>query len=222
MRIKNSLYGCAAVLALGFATGSYAQTSALSQAERAQLLDLLQRFQPDQARNLNNIPATQQRLMLNQLASYLALAPEFERLVVCEVSGDPHLLKDDVIYLIRLGSSGTMMMEVVRNEGMPNEMHPWKSAGGGSDSIVINPSITGKPHMNPAFKKFSPEAVGTARVNPHTGGTPQDHSFAMRRNTRVNVSADCDAAPGDEDLFIFNTTTHGGPAGRHDGHAVAD
>lgn len=145
---------------------------------------------------------------------------ETERLVVCEISGDPHLLKDDVILLTRLGSSANIRMEVIRYEGTPNEMHPWKSGGGNDNTIIVNPSITGKDHSNPAFKKFTPEAVGLARINPHTGGTPEDHAFSMRRNTRVNFPNDCNTPPGEEDMMIFVPPHETG--GRHGGHAVAD
>ena len=148
-------------------------------------------------------------------------APEMERLVVCEVSGDPHLQKDDVIYLRRRGSSGRVDMEIVRYEGMPNEMHPWKSAGGANNAIPVDPSITGKDHNNAAFRKFSPEGVGTARINPHAMNEPaEDHPFSMRRNTRANFPNPCNTPPGEEDLIIFVPPHVLG--GRHGGHAIAD
>jgi hypothetical protein len=225
MRTKNFLRCCAALLAVGWLTESHAQPSlrepALSPDEQAELVQLLTRFVPNSPPP-NDLPLMRQRWLLNQLREYLVVASpltEGERLVVCETSGDPHLKKDDVIYLSRVGSSGSMRMRVVRGEGTSNQTYPWKSSAGNVD-FIVDASITGKKHGNPAFKKFTPEGVGIARVEDHSGSPPEDHPFTMRRNTRVSVTPGCTGLPGDEDLLIY--VPEHATGGRHGGHAVAN
>lgn len=224
MRAKNCLYGCATALALGLAADAWAQPAlevpALSRDEREELRDLLKEFDPEMA-NPDNLPIIQQHWLLNQLREIAAvslLTSETEELTVCDTVGDPHLIEDrDVIILRRLGASGNVMMEVVRDKGTPQASNPWTNPGGGN-SIVLNPSITGKPHpTNPSFKKFTPEAVGKAHVNPHTGGTPTDHDFSLRRNARVP-----DAKCSNPDPLILMVPDQHPVGGRHGGHAVLD
>jgi hypothetical protein len=220
MRTKNALYCCAAILVLGVAAAGLAQPalqeSPLSGQERGELRDLLRRFDPERP-NPQDLPLIQQHWLLNQLRDLdlLSLAPpESETLTVCETIGDPHLEIGDKIHLSRLGSSGNVRMEVVRNEGAPNQTNPWTNPGGGN-TIILNPSITGKPVANSSNKKFTPEAVGRARVNPHTGGTPTDHDFFMRRNTRPPTAQCTNPDP----LLLTVPEQH--PTGdRHGGHAV--
>jgi hypothetical protein len=215
-------------LVLGIQTEVFAEQarapqepSALSAAESEELTGLVRRFMPDV--KVSDLAVLERRRLLIELRNYATpyIGFESERLVVCEVAGDPHLLVGDVIYLFRVGSSANLMMTVVRNEGTAQEMHPWKSPGGGNDIIIVNPAITAKMHSNAAYKKFTPEGVGGARVDPHTGGVPEDHAFSVRRNTRANYPNACDSQLGDEDMLITVPPQHVS-GGRHGGHAVAN
>jgi hypothetical protein len=218
--MKTCWHYCATILAAVSATAGFSQPTlqeaALSSQERQDLRELLSRFDPQQP-NPEDLPLIQQRWLLDQLKDLEALStapPETETLTVCQTIGDPHLEIGDKIHLSRVGSSGNVRMEVVRNEGAPNQSNPWTNPGGGN-SIILNPSITGKPVQNSSSKKFTPEAVGRARVNPHTGGTPTDHDFFMRRNARPPSGMCTNPDP----LLLTVPEQH--PTGdRHGGHAV--
>lgn len=225
MRTKNYLLCCAAFLALAFTAATWAQprpqqTPALSPEERQQLRDLLREFDPERP-DPTNLPIYEQRWLLTQLRdiSVFALAQaEDETLTVCDVIGNPHLRVGDVVKLNRLGASGNVRMEVLRDAGTPMESHPWTDTGG-ANTFMLNPSITGKaPNFNnPAFKKFTPEGVGRARVNVHPDGAPTNHDFAIRRNERVPD----DKCKNPDPLLIQVPEQH--PAGnRHGGTAVLD
>lgn len=220
MRTKNYLHWCAAALTISFANAGWAQQPtlgepALSSPEREELRNLLRQFDPERP-NPENLPIYEQRWLLIQLQdlSVFALAPpENETLTVCDTIGDPHLEEGDVVTLTRIGS--VVRMEIVRNPGAASETHPWVNTAGGN-VFVLNPSISGRPHRNnPAFKKFTPEAVGRARVNTHPGGAATDHDFFLRRQTRT-PDEDCD----NPDPLMLSVPEQHTSGGRHGGHAV--
>jgi len=223
MRANSYLLCCAALFALGFAAEGGAQQTGqappLSTQEQQELRQLLRQFDPERPSPVN-LPVSEQRWLLTQLRdlSAVALVPaEVETLRVCDVIGDPHLKVGDMVKLDRLGSSGNVRMEILRNAGTPTESHPWTGPNGGN-TFVVNPSITGKTHAtNPAFKKFTPEGVGRAHVDPHTGGTPTDHDFSLRRNTRTP-----DAKCSNPDPLMLSVPEQHPAGNRHGGHAVLD
>lgn len=227
MRTKNHLLYCATILALALTADGWAQqvpraqqVPALSAQEQEELRNLLRQFGTP-APNTEIMSLYEQRWLLTQLKDLSAytLAPqETETLTVCDTIFDPHLMKGDVVKLTRLGASGNVRMEVIRNPGTPTESHPWTNPGGGN-TIILNPSITGKvPHFNnPSFKKFTPEAVGRAFVSPHTGGTPTDHDFFMRRNERLP-----DAKCSNPDPLLIQVPEQHPAGNRHGGTAVLD
>ena len=230
MRNKNYLVCCTALLAIGFAALGCAQQAPqqaqapqqvpMSPQERQELRDLLRQFDPERP-NPDTLPVFEQRWLLIQLKDIAAISlmmQETEKLTVCDTIGSPHLARGDVIWLTRLGASGNVMMEVIRNEGQPNERHPWTNPGGGN-KIVLNPSVTGKvPHWNnPSYKKFTPEAVGKARVGTHPDGAPTDHDFFMRRNNRTP-----DAKCSNPDPLLIQVPEQHTSGTRHGGTAVLD
>lgn len=197
---------------------TFAQEPGFSDEERRELEQLAAQYEfpiPDAPSYI------ELRIMLKQLRQYVfpVLSVDSERLVVCEVSDDPHLEAGDVIYLIQIGNSSNLLMTVVRNEGTADEMNPWTGPGG-SSTVIVNPSIQKRPHSNPAYKKFSPEAAGRANMDP-LDHSPQEleHPFSFRRDTRANWPNDCNTAPGAEDVLIFVPPHPDGS--RHGGHARA-
>ncbi len=227
MTTKYYLGWCAALLALGLATEACAQQpereSALSPEERAELVELLAQYVPNSPPP-QQLPLNRQRWLLGELRVLSEVAPpENQKLVVCETIGDAHLEVGDVIYLTRIGNSPNLKMRVVRNEGMPNETAPWVGPGGGGNDIVVDPRFAGKKHPNAAYKKFTPEGGGQARVNQHSGGA-QDHSFTMRRIPRPPATICPPPDPNDTDpdpLFITVPDQHA-TGSHHGGHAIAD
>ena len=220
MRTKISLYCCAGILALGFATAGAQppplQEPALTGPERQELRELVTRFDPD-IRDPSNLPLFEQWWLLVQLRDLAAmslLAVDTERLTVCSTIGDPHLEIGDVIVLTKL-PTGTVRMQVVRNEGAANETHPWTNADNGGNTVILNAAITGRPRTGSTFKRFTPEAVGRSRVGTHPGGMPTDHDFSIQRITRTPSGLCTDPEP----LRITVPEQH--PTGnRHGGHAV--
>lgn len=224
MRTKNYLLCYAALLALGFAAEGCAQPTlqqaALSPEERLQLRDLLRQFDPDRP-DPSNLPIYEQWWLLNQLRDISAFAlvqDEDETLTVCDVIGNPHLRVGDVVKLNRQGASGNVKMEVLRNPGTPMESHPWSDTGG-NNIVMLNSSITGKvPHFNnAAFKKFTPEGIGRARVNTHPDGVATNHDFFIRRNERVP-----DLKCKNPDPLLIQVPEQHAAGNRHGGTAVLD
>jgi hypothetical protein len=207
--VKDSSFLCplAIVGLLGFHTAALAQEPpSLSPEEQRELAELVERFEFSLPRE----SVTEQRIALSRLREYTA-GMQTERLVVCELAGNPHLEIGDVVYLSRLGASPNLRMTVVRNEGEDDETHPWTNPGGGN-VIIVTPAITAKP-------RFVPEGVGNANISPHDGD-PSEHAFGMRRNTRVTFGNPCNTPPGEEDMIFFVPPHESG--GRHGGHAVAN
>jgi len=230
MRTKNYLLCCAAFLALGIAAEGCTQQAAqraqqapaLSQAERNELRDLLKQFDPERP-DPSNLPIYEQRWLLIQLRDISVFAlvqDEDETLKVCDVIGNPHLRIGDVVKLHRHGASGNVSMEVLRDAGTPMESHPWTPENGGGTTFMLNPSITGKKHfMNSAFKKFTPEGTGRARVSMtvHPDGVATNHDFAIRRNERVP-----DAKCSNPDPLLIQVPEQHAAGSRHGGTAVLD